>query len=328
MNGHVFKLYFAGEREYFCFGKLNPDTEQKSRLTAKEYPMMESLLTFLDLDVMADDATFREMEDALKHYRAMRDAESLSLVHARLDRLARKHIFFEALRLDWYDRLERVVDIPDDRSFDTIAWPKTLRHTPSRLYAKQQHIAELFETVLPYGSGRESIRERAAGYFASKKAHARDIDYYQFGQLATSCESVSSSAFTEVLYADSIYDVLDFYIRTCIMDEYPTRRCKNCGKWFVLTGHQGLEYCSRTFDEKGHTCRDVGAGLIWERKSKDDKPFMAYRKEYKKRFARIKAGRITNEEFLVWGERARTKKRECDAGVISLEEFREWLENS
>ena len=110
--------------------------------------------------------------------------------------------------------------------------------------------------------------------------------------------------------------------------EYPARRCKNCGRWFVLTGHQGLEYCSRPFDEKGHTCRDVGAGLKWERKSKEDKPFMAYRKEYKKRFSRIKAGRITNEEFLVWGERAWAKKRECDEGTISLDEFREWLENS
>ena len=55
---------------------------------------------------------------------------------------------------------------------------------------------------------------------------------------------------------------------------------------------------------------------------------MAYRKEYKKRFSRIKAGRITNEEFLAWGERARAKKRECDEGTISLDEFREWLENS
>lgn len=35
-----------------------------------------------------------------------------------------------------------------------------------------------------------------------------------------------------------------------------------------------------------------------------------------------------NEEFLAWGERARAKKRECDEGTISVDEFREWLENS
>ena len=67
----------------------------------------------------------------------------------------------------------------------------------------------------------------------------------------------------------------------------------------------------------------MGAGLTWERRSKEDQPFMAYRKEYKKRFARI-----TNDEFLAWGERAREKKNECDKGIITLEEFKEWLENS
>jgi hypothetical protein len=40
------------------------------------------------------------------------------------------------------------------------------------------------------------------------------------------------------------------------------------------------------------------------------------------------AGRITNEEFLAWGERARAKKQACDEGAISLDEFRDWLENS
>lgn len=328
MEGYVFKLYFAGEREYFEYGKLNPDESKKSKLTSKDYPMMENLLSFLELDVMEDDKDFRVMEDAVKRYRATRDKESLALVRARLDALSHKHIFYEALRLGWYDRLERAKDAPGMDAFDKIAWAKTLRHTPSHLYAKQKHIEELFEDVLLYGTGKESIRDRAASYFAGRKAHAREIDYYRFGKLTTSCESLSSSVFTEALYADNIFDVLDFYIRTCILYEYPVRRCKNCGKWFVLTGHQGLEYCNRPFDEKGHTCRDVGAGLTWEKRSREDKPFMAYRKEYKKRFARIKAGRITNEEFLAWGERARAKKQECDDGEITLEEFKEWLENS
>jgi hypothetical protein len=329
MEGFVFKLYFDGEREFFEFGeKAVCRTRRRPQITRRNFPMMESLLTFLDLDVMADDRMFREMEEAVKRYSLKRDFDSYAAVRTRLDELARKHIFYEALRLDWYDRLARAEDAPDDRAFDKIARSKTLRHTPSNLYAKQQHIAELFENVLRYGSGKESIRERAARYFTEKKERARKIDYYQFGRLNMICEPVSSSVFTEVLYADGIYDVLDYCVRACIMEEYPARRCKNCGKWFILTGHQGLEYCNRPFDDKGHTCRDVGAGLTWEKRSRDDKPFMAYRKEYKKRFARIKAGRITNEEFLAWGKRARAQKRACDEDKITLDEFIEWLENS
>ena len=329
MEGFVFKLYFDGEREFFEFGeKVDSREQRRPRITKRDFPMMENLLTFLDVDVMADDLEFREMEEAVKRYSYKRDFDSYAAVRSGLDELARKHIFYEALRLDWYDRLARAKDAPDSGAFDKIAWSKTLRHTPSRLYAKQKHIADLFENVLLYGSGKESIRERAAHYFTAKRERAREIDYYQFGRLNMICEPVSSSVFTEVLYADGIFDVLDYCVRACIMEEYPARRCKNCGKWFILTGHQGLEYCNRPFDDKGHTCRDVGAGLTWEKRSRDDKPFMAYRKEYKKRFARIKAGRITNEEFLSWGERARTKKRACDVGEITLDEFREWLENS
>ncbi len=321
MRDFIFKLYFANEREHFELGK-------KNRPEKKSFPMMESLLSFLDLDVMEDDAHFREMEEALQEYRGTRNKKALALIRARLDALAGKHIFYRALRLDWLDRIERAADAPDADTFDRIAWPKELRQTPSRLYAAQRHIEDLFENILLYGSGRERIRDRAARYFADKKQHARVIDYYAFGQIMTVSESVSSSAFTDVLYADSIFDVLDYYVRECIMEEYPARRCKNCGRWFILTGHNGLEYCSRPLDEKGNTCRDIGAGLLWEKKSRSDKPFMAYRKEYKKRFARIKAGRITEAQFHEWGERARAKKQECDAGIITLDEFIEWLEIS
>ena len=326
--GFVFKLYFSGEREYFSFGELPDESDGKVLLIKKDFPMTESLMSFLDLDVMADDSLFREMEDASKQYRAARDRQSLLSIQSGLDKLAQKHIFYEALRLDWYDRLERASYTEGYNDFDKIARPKTLRHTPGRLYAIQGHINQLFDKVLLFQSGKKTIGERAAAYFTDMKTCAREIDYYQFGHLTTRCEAVSSSVFTEVLYAQNIYDVIDFYILTFILREYPVRRCKNCGKWFVLTGHQGLEYCDRPFDEKGHTCRDVGAGLTWEKRSRTDLPFMAYRKEYKKRFARIKAGRITNEDFLAWGQRARDKKRECDKGTISLEEFMEWLENS
>ena len=55
--------------------------------------------------------------------------------------------------------------------------------------------------------------------------------------------------------------------------------------------------------------------------------FKVYRREYKKRFAWIKAGKITKDEFYFWSEKAREKKTECEAGNITLEEFGCWLRN-
>ena len=56
--------------------------------------------------------------------------------------------------------------------------------------------------------------------------------------------------------------------------------------------------------------------------------FRSYRREYKRRFAWIKAGKITAEDFYAWSEQAREQKAQCDEGKITLEEYREWLKTS
>lgn len=47
-----------------------------------------------------------------------------------------------------------------------------------------------------------------------------------------------------------------------------------------------------------------------------------------KRFAWIKAGRITDEQFYAWSEKAREEKKKCDREIISLEDFQQWLRDS
>ena len=42
--------------------------------------------------------------------------------------------------------------------------------------------------------------------------------------------------------------------------------------------------------------------------------FKAYRREYKRRFAWIKAGRISDGDFYAWSEQARAQKKRCDKG--------------
>lgn len=66
----------------------------------------------------------------------------------------------------------------------------------------------------------------------------------------------------------------------------------------------------------------------WAKNSKKDLVFSEYRREYKRHFAWIKAGKITEEEFAAWAKQAKVKKHECDAEKISLNEFKAWLKNS
>ena len=93
-------------------------------------------------------------------------------------------------------------------------------------------------------------------------------------------------------------------------------------------GRVSAEYCERPVKYGEQRCREIGAFRQWTKKQTDDPIFKAYRKEYKKRFAWIKAGRITDEQFYAWSEKAREEKKKCDREIISLEEFQQWLRDS
>jgi len=72
----------------------------------------------------------------------------------------------------------------------------------------------------------------------------------------------------------------------------------------------------------------MGSIIQWTKDRVDDEVFKIYRREYKRRFAWIKAGRVTAEDFYAWSEKAREKKAECDTGVISYKEYQQWLKDS
>ena len=122
--------------------------------------------------------------------------------------------------------------------------------------------------------------------------------------------------------------MIDYSLRSCVERGVTVRRCKNCGRWFPQTGRVSAEYCERPVKYGEQRCREIGAFRQWTKKQTDDPIFKAYRKEYKKRFAWIKAGRITDEQFYVWSEQAREEKKKCDREIISLEDFQQWLRES
>ena len=132
--------------------------------------------------------------------------------------------------------------------------------------------------------------------------------------------------FAEVLKPTSIYDMIDYHLRECAKREVKMRKCKNCGRYFAVTGRATTEYCNRPFDSRGRTCKEVGAIAQWTLSKKGDDVFNDYRREYKKRFARMKAGKLPPEEFYTWSKAAREVKAACEAGEITQDKFKAWLE--
>ena len=175
-------------------------------------------------------------------------------------------------------------------------------------------------------ASKRSVSSRLYDYY--KDPYHVDPRPFEFQPLTVSFEMIDRNAYAEVLYPKSIYDLIDYYLREWVRREQKMRVCKNCGKYFAITGRTNAEYCDRVFDSKGRTCKDVGAIAKWTREKDTDDVFKAYRREYKKRFAWTKSGKILPEELYAWGERAREKKAECDSGKITLEEYTTWLKES
>ena len=314
------KMYFSEGREIFQYDSLGmqgvPDAQ-------KEFPFLESLLSFQELDCTEVTPMLQSITDNWSRFVREDDKEALVNSMKKLGGLASVHIYFQLLYVHCYYR-QTAMFIQNDRdSAENAQILDELRQLPERLPRYQQQIQRFFELVLDVDSaGREPQAQAARNYTYDMP---KDPGLFCFRPIPLSFEPVEPGRCSPVLYPLHISDMIDYSLRSCVERGITVRRCKNCGRWFPQTGRVSAEYCERPVASGQQTCREAGAFQQWTKKQSDDPVFKAYRKEYKKRFAWIKAGRITDEQFYAWSEQAREMKKKCDREVITLEEFKDWL---
>ena len=319
MESYTFKTYISNHRELFCYGR-------GTSLAKKDFPFPESLLKLLRLDIWQYEPMIKNMEQALLRFYQTQNQQDADTVLAGLDELAKAHIYFHHLRLDWQDRFERAANTEVTALIDLLP-RKDLTHIPSNVDQIQKQIQRLFQNVLDIDLGKKSpVQELMASYYDREGSDS--LHTFQFSSLPMKFELVDAHTFTEVLYPNTIYDLIDYFLRQCVQREQRMRVCKNCGLYFAVKGRGTAEYCDITTDEKGRVCKEIGAFVHWSHSKEDDEIFKVYRREYKKRFAWTKTGKITPAALYAWGEKARKKKAECEEGKITPEEYQEWLKNS
>lgn len=107
------------------------------------------------------------------------------------------------------------------------------------------------------------------------------------------------------------------------------RSCNNCEKYFINTGRADTLYCDRIFDEAGRTCKDVGAMNTYRENVKNDPIMELYQKFYKKNYARTKykseSKKISKSDFEIWSREAMAMRDKAKLGLISYDEFKNWL---
>ena len=317
---YSFKVYISDGKEYFEYGN-------GQKTTKKSFTFSQSLLDFLYLDIWSYSKLFDKMGNALYSFYSDKDSKLVEEVKEDLNTLSKVHIYFEFLRLEWLEKIEQAEKQNFQDAFELLP-RKQLTHIPMNLSTIQRELMALWNHVLDILTPDEPMQKKMADYYNPKRDRKlTEPGVFEFKPLNINFEAVDKKTFTEILYPKSIYDIIDFFVRECIRQEMRFRVCKHCNKYFALTGHINTEYCDRPLDNEGHTCKEMGALRLWEKKKADTPALKAYSKEYKRRFAWIKYGRIPKEAFYEWAEEARKRRDLCVKGDMTLEEFKIWLEN-
>ena len=317
------KMYFSEGREIFQYDSLGmqgvPDVQ-------KEFPFLESLLSFQELDCTEVTPMLQSITDNWSRFVREDDKEALVNAMKKLGGLASVHIYFQLLYVHCYYR-QTAIFIQNDRgSAEDAQMLDELRQLPKQLPLYQQQIQRFFDLVLDVdNAGREPQAQAARNYTYDMP---KDPGLFCFRPIPLSFEPVEPGRCSPVLYSSSIRDMIDYSLRSCVERNITVRRCKNCGRYFAQTGRVSAEYCERPVPDGQQRCRDIGALKQWTLRQAGNDAFKAYRREYKRRFAWIKAGRITGQQFYDWSERARAEKDKCEQGLISQKELEVWLKES
>ncbi len=321
MPDYIFKTYIDGGREYYEYTDA-ADREQtiKKRLSVPGKSDGAAVYGYAGAG-----SHHQENGQSLAGFLPAGAKDDLQVVAAGLNELASRHVYFELLRLDWTERLKAAERVTP-KEYLRLLPHKKISHIYSNIDTMQRQIISLIAHALDMDGEKKSVSEKMVAYY---NAEGNDTLYtFQFQPQPVNFEVIDRRIFAEVLYPKDIYDLIDHHIRECVKREVRMRVCKNCLRYFAVTGKASTEYCDRICDSKGRTCREIGAINTWTQRKQGDEVFKEYRREYKKRFARINAGKLTKSVFYAWSEEARKKKEDCDNGTITPEDFSRWLKES
>ena len=133
----------------------------------------------------------------------------------------------------------------------------------------------------------------------------------------------------------SLRDFLLVELGKAILNGNAPRQCRLCGRWYFHEKGDRTIYCDRVAPgETERTCREVGARAVFEKKIQDEEAWKIYKRAYKKYYARLMKGTMTQEEFRAWADDAaaerdkalRQLQRKNLSEIYTAEIFRELTE--
>ena len=153
------KMYFSESREIFKYDSLGtqgvPDVQ-------KEFPFLESLLSFQELDCSKVTPMLQSITDNWSRFVTEDDKDALINAMKKLGELASVHIYFQLLYVHCRYR-QTAMFIQNDRgSAEDAQMFDELRQLPELLSLYQEQVQRFFELVLDVDSAGREPQAQAA----------------------------------------------------------------------------------------------------------------------------------------------------------------------
>ena len=126
----------------------------------------------------------------------------------------------------------------------------------------------------------------------------------------------------------STEDILELELSKMLENDIRFRKCKRCGKYFIMKGNYDTRFCDRVADGETRSCQELAAQENYKKKMADNAAIPLYQKYYKRYAARVRSRQIKEPDFKKWKYEAMTKRNECTDKKITVAEYEDWLEGS
>ncbi len=142
------------------------------------------------------------------------------------------------------------------------------------------------------------------------------------GMLISMVNTHKSNDISSICYA-----ILEELSKT---DNYPIKKCQNCGMYFIPNSRLDEIYCDYP-KENGKTCREQGAILSYNKRLQEKSAYTEYRKTYQQKFGIVNKNKDDKKlkvEFETWKKQAKEKITKLKHGELTEDEVYKWLQEN
>ena len=125
----------------------------------------------------------------------------------------------------------------------------------------------------------------------------------------------------------ALHEILELEFTKMLEQDIRFRKCKRCGRYFIMKGNYDTNYCDRIEEGQKRSCQELAAQENYKAKTAENPALPVYSRYYKRYAARVRSRQIKEDDFRKWKYKALEKRDECSDGKITVEEYITWMES-